>query len=197
MYDRFKMDAARWVVPQQVADPSQVTPGKMLKLLWRHPPLQAMFWFRLGSWCKKKKIPLTSFIQRLIALVYGMEISVGSDVGGGLYIPHTIGMVIAAKSIGENCSIIHNVTIGMRKEHKFPIIGDNVFIGAGARVLGGIHIGNGAAIGANAVVIQDVPAGMTVVGIPANPVPRKSKITLETKLPVGKKRQEEKISSLS
>jgi serine O-acetyltransferase len=156
-----------------------------------------MFWFRLGCWCKKKKLPLTSFIQRLIALIYGMEISVGSDVGGGLYIPHTIGMVIAAKSIGENCSIIHNVTIGMRKEHKFPSIGDNVFIGAGARVLGGIHIGDGAAIGANAVVIQDVPAGMTVVGIPANPVPRKSKIRLETKLPVRKNRQDEKISNLS
>lgn len=63
--------------------------------------------------------------------------------------------------------MIHNVTVGMRNEWAFPEIGDDVFIGAGARVLGGIVVGDGARIGANAVVIQDVPAGATVVGIPA------------------------------
>ncbi len=166
--NRFKMDAARWVVPQQVADLSQVTTWKMIKLLWNHLPLQAMFWFRFGSWCRQKHIPVAGgLIQKMIYLVYGLEIPVGADYGGGLYIAHPIGTVISAKSIGENCSIIANVTIGMRNEWAFPVIGNNVFIGAGARVLGGIQIGDDANIGANAVVIEDLCAGATAVGVPA------------------------------
>ncbi len=167
MKNRFKMDAARWVVPQQVADLSQLTTRKIIKLLWDYLPLQAMLWFRFGSWCHQKHIRVGSIIQKLIYVVYGLEMPIGSDYGGGLYIAHPVGTVIAAKSIGENCSIIANVTVGMRNEWDFPVIGDNVFIGAGARVLGGIHIGDDANIGANAVVIEDVCAGATVVGVPA------------------------------
>lgn len=74
------------------------------------------------------------------------------------------------KRIGRNCSVIANVTIGMRNEWVFPEIGNDVFIGAGARVLGGITLGDQAVIGANAVVIHDVPAGATAVGIPAKVV---------------------------
>jgi serine O-acetyltransferase len=69
--------------------------------------------------------------------------------------------------MGRNCSIIAAVTIGMRNSWDFPEIGNEVFIGAGARVLGAIRIGDGAVIGANAVVISDLPAGATAVGIPA------------------------------
>jgi len=94
----------------------------------------------------------------------------GIKIGGGLYIPHPNGTVIVAEEIGKNCNIIANVTIGMRNEWTFPIIGDNVFIGAGARILGGIRIGDNSVIGANSVVIQDVPDNTTVVGIPARVV---------------------------
>jgi serine O-acetyltransferase len=168
MFDLFKQDVQRWVVPQQIADPSQVTRKMTLKLLWRHMSLRAMFWFRFGSWCAKKHIPLMKgLIYRFVYRFHGLEISPGADVGGGLYIAHPIGTVISAKQIGRNCTIIASVTIGMRNEWEFPVIGDNVFIGAGARVLGGIHVGDGAVIGANAVVIDDVPAGATVVGVPA------------------------------
>jgi serine O-acetyltransferase len=140
----------------------------MLKLLYRYMPLRAMAWFRFGSWCKHKRIPfLTGAIQRLIYRRYGLEIKVGEDYGGGLYIAHPVGTVIAAKRIGTNCSIIASVTIGMRNEWAFPEIGDGVLIGAGARVLGGINVGDHAVIGANAVVIHDVPDSATVVGIPA------------------------------
>ncbi|MCB0017124.1 MAG: hypothetical protein KDE09_04990, partial [Anaerolineales bacterium] len=69
--------------------------------------------------------------------------------------------------MGENVSIIANVTLGMRGERRWPRIGDRTFIGAGARVLGNIDVGADAVIGANAVVLNDVPAGATVVGIPA------------------------------
>ncbi len=171
MLKLFKQDVQRWVIPQQVADPSAVTLMTTLKLLFRHMPLRAMLWFRFGSWCKRKGIPfLPGFIQRLIYKQFGLEISVGGAIGGGLYIAHPIGTVIMVNRMGENCSIIAAVTLGMRNEYAFPNIGDNVFIGAGARVLGGIDVGDGTVIGANAVVIKDVPAQATVVGIPGRVV---------------------------
>jgi serine O-acetyltransferase len=171
MFDLFKQDVQRWIVPQKVSDPELVTLSTTLKLLLHHMPLRAMFWFRVGSWCSKKNIPfLRGFIQRLIYSFYGLEISPGADIGGGLYIAHPIGTVISVKRMGSNCSIIAAVTIGMRNEWAFPDIGDNVFIGAGARVLGNIRVGDNAVIGANAVVIKNVPDNATVVGIPGKVV---------------------------
>jgi serine O-acetyltransferase len=124
--------------------------------------------FRIASWFKKHRVPFfPNFLQQYIFAVYGLEIPSGGDIKGGLYIPHPVGTVIMPARIGKNCSIIANVTIGMRNEWEFPDIGDNVFIGAGARVLGGIRIGNDAVIGANAVVVQSIPDGATAVGIPA------------------------------
>jgi serine O-acetyltransferase len=168
MLSLFKQDVQRWVIPQSIADPSEVTLSTTLKLLWRHMPLRAMLWFRFGSWCKQKGISfLPGFVQRYLYRFFGFDISIGNEVGGGFYIAHPNGTVINAKKIGANCSIIASVTIGMRNEWQFPEIGDNVFIGAGARILGGIRIEDGAKIGANAVVLDDVPAGSTAVGIPA------------------------------
>ncbi len=163
----FKQDVQRWIYPEQVADPSLVTFMGTLKLYFRHMPLRAMLWFRFGSWCSSKHIPLSGFIQRALYRWYGLEIKPGADVGGGLYIAHPIGTVVSAECIGENCTIIAGVTIGLRGTHRFPRIGNNVFIGAGARILGDIDIGDDAVIGANAVVINDIPAGGTAVGIPA------------------------------
>ncbi len=171
MFELFKQDVQRWIRPGKVSDASLVTNGMIIKLLLRHMQLRAMLWFRFGAWCNRKHISgFPSIIQRLLSLFYGLEIAVGQNIDGGLYIAHPYGTVIMPSKIGKNCSIVHNVTIGMRNEWDFPIIGDDVFIGAGARVLGGIVIGNGAKIGANAVVIEDVPAGVTVVGIPARAV---------------------------
>jgi len=164
----FKQDIQRWVVPQQIADPSAVTWGRTLRLLWQYMPLRAMLWYRFGSWCKANHIPLIpGLVQRFLLRFFGIEIWIGAKIGGGLYVAHPVGTVIAVKEMGENCTIVANVTLGMRNEWAFPRIGNNVFIGAGARVLGGIRVGDGAVIGANAVVIHDVPDGATVVGIPA------------------------------
>ncbi len=170
MFDLFLQDARRWIVPGQIsADPLSL--WQVLALLFRHLPLRAMLWFRFGSWCKQRGIPfLPGYVQRRLYRRYGLEIVVGADIGGGLYIAHPIGTVIAPQRIGRNCTIVAAVTIGMRNEWEFPVIGDEVFIGAGARVLGGITVGNRARIGANAVVTRDVPAGATVVGIPARVV---------------------------
>ena len=168
MLDLFKSDLQRWIIPQSIADPSMVTWSSTLRLLWRNMPVRAALWFRVGSWCKRRNLPvLPGMIQRYLLRNFGVEIAPRMDVGGGLYIAHPVGTVIYARRIGKNCTIIHNVTIGMRNEYAFPDIGDNVFVGAGARILGGIRIGNNARIGANAVVLDDVPDGATVVGIPA------------------------------
>jgi serine O-acetyltransferase len=164
----FRADAARWVVPGQFADPASLRWKDILRLLYNHLPLRAMAWFRLGSWAKQRRVPgLPGIIQRRIATRYGLEIQVGADIGGGLYVAHPYGTVIAPARIGRDCSIIASVTIGMRNEWSFPTIEDRVFIGAGARVLGDIRLGAGSVIGANAVVIHDVPASATAVGIPA------------------------------
>lgn len=168
MLQRFYQDACRWIRPGQVADPSELSLGVLALLLYRYLALRAMAWFRFGAWCHQRGIPLLpSFIQRSLFRNYGLEIQIGADIEGGLYIPHPVGTVVAPERIGRNCSIIAAVTIGLRKEWAFPSIGNDVMIGAGARVLGGIQIGDGAVIGANAVVIDDVPAGTTVVGVPA------------------------------
>jgi serine O-acetyltransferase len=171
MWALFRQDVQRWIEPQKIADPSLVTFKTTQRLLLRHIPLRAMLLFRFGSWCMENGVRMApGSIQRRLYFRYGLEMAPGADIGGGLYIAHPVGTVIMVSHMGENCSIVANVTIGLRNEHKFPTIGDNVFIGAGARVLGDIRIGDGAKIGANAVVIHDVPAGATVVGIPARVV---------------------------
>jgi serine O-acetyltransferase len=182
MFDLFRQDVARWIAPGKVADLSAVTPGVTLKLLFRHLPLRAMLWFRFGSWCKNKRIPFfPSLSQRWIMGHYGLEIWIGAPIGGGLYVPHPMGTVIAVQQMGRNCSVISAVTLGMRNTWAFPIVGDNVYMGAGARVLGGIHVGDNAVIGANAVVIHDVPAGATVVGIPARVLGERAAATPDIK----------------
>ncbi len=166
----FRQDVGRWIEPGQVVEVPRLTLRTTLKLLYRYRALRAMLWFRIGSWCQQKRVPgLPGLIQRRIMRHYGMEILIGADIGGGLYVAHPVGCVIVPARMGRNCSVIAAVTIGMRNEWAFPVIGDNVFIGAGARVLGGICVGDNAVIGANAVVIHDVPPGETAVGVPARP----------------------------
>jgi serine acetyltransferase len=112
---------------------------------------------------------LPGMIARMNLRRYGLDIVSGVPIGSGLYIPHPVGTVVMAVSIGSHCHLISNVTIGMRTVQAFPRIGDNVTVSAGARVLGAIQVGDGATLGANAVVISDVPDGATMVGAPARP----------------------------
>lgn len=111
--------------------------------------------------------------HRFWSAVTGAEIPINSPIGGGLMIPHPNGIVIhPASTIGPNCLILQQVTLA-RMNTGSPTLGAHVDIGAGAKLLGGIHIGDYARIGANAVVMQDVPAGATAVGIPARIIPGK------------------------
>ena len=167
MFDIFRKDVQRWVVPSGFAGPSEVTFLKTLGMLYRHPSLRMMMWFRLARWCKRKGIPmLPGLLYQVIFHRFGAELRIDTPIGGGLYIAHPAGVVLSPDSMGENCSVISAVTVGMRNEYAFPKIGDRVFIGAGARILGDIEIGDDVQVGANSVVIKDTPAGSTVVGIP-------------------------------
>lgn len=113
-----------------------------------------------------KKIAV--FRHRFWSVVTGADIPINSRIGGGLLLPHPNGIVIHPEvTIGVNCLIFQQVTIGSVNGSTVPIVGGHVDIGAGAKILGSIQIGDHAKIGANAVVLVDIPAGKTAVGIPA------------------------------
>jgi serine O-acetyltransferase len=152
--------------------------GEILRLLWMYAGLRATVWHRLSNAAYRRHIPLLpGMIARMNLRRYGLDIVPSVPIGPGLYIPHPVGTVVMADSIGSRCHLISGVTIGMRAVWAFPRIGDNVTISAGARVLGDIHVGDGATIGANAVVITHVPDGATMVGAPARPTSPKIRST--------------------
>jgi serine O-acetyltransferase len=94
--------------------------------------------------------------------------------GERLMLPHPNGVVIHEDAvIGDDCMIMQQVTIGMIGEGEVPTLGNNVYVGAGAKIIGKLSVGDGARIGANAVVTKDVPAGCTAIGIPAQIIPPK------------------------
>lgn len=98
--------------------------------------------------------------------------------GGGLFIEHGFSTIILAQSLGENCWINQQVTIGFNKGG-MPIIGDNVKITAGAKVLGNINVGNNVIVGANCVVLKNIPDNCTVVGVPAKIIKRNGLVVNE------------------
>jgi serine O-acetyltransferase len=170
---RFRQDAARWVVPEAVSDSEELSVLQILNLLRLHRQLRAIAWYRLGSWGEGSRVRgLVWFADQRLQSRFGLDLAGGMEVDGGLYIAHTSGVAINARSIGSNVTIIAGVTVGIRGRGGGPTIEDGAFIGAGARVLGPIRIGRGARVGANAVVLQDVPADTTVVGVPARPSSR-------------------------
>jgi serine O-acetyltransferase len=145
--------------------------------------LWAVTVYRFGVWCNKIKIPVIGQALRLIyffsfkfiEVTAGISIDCNAKIGRGFYIGHFGQIFIYSEAeIGENASIGQGVTIGTLGLGKkgAPRIGSNVFVGAGAKVLGNIVIGNNVRIGANAVVIKDVPNEATVVGIPAEIIKR-------------------------
>lgn len=100
--------------------------------------------------------------------LYGIEIGNDVTVGHGVYFVHTLGTVVGGNArLGDRVRLMGNNTIGTAKDNGYPVIEDDAVIGCGARILGPVRIGKGAVIGANAVVLSDVPAGAVAVGIPA------------------------------
>ena len=148
-----------------------------IEVLLCYPGLHAVMLHRLahGLWTRRLRL-LGRMVSHFGRMVTGIEIHPGATIGRRCVIDHGMGVVIGETAeLGDDVYLYHQVTLGGTSSQggkRHPTVGDNVIIGAGAKVLGAIHIGDNARIGANAVVVAEVPANTTVVGIPARPVDR-------------------------
>ncbi|ABA24614.1 serine O-acetyltransferase [Trichormus variabilis ATCC 29413] len=142
-----------------------------LEILFCYPGLQALMFHRLTHWLYKIGIPLfPRLISSISRFLTGIEIHPGAKIGKGVFIDHGMGVVIGETAIvGDYALIYQGVTLGgtgKESGKRHPTLGENVVVGAGAKVLGNIHIGNNVRIGAGSVVLRDVPSNTTVVGVP-------------------------------
>ncbi len=165
--DVIDADVERWAELLWVTDRRRLLGG----FLYAFPEFRSVYYHRLlqGN-------ALGALLARLVRPIWkgvpGLDMS-GTIIGPGLFVSHGQGTILSAERIGANLQVHQGVTIGWDyRGARRPIIGDDVFIGAGAKVLGAVTVGDGARIGANAVVVCDVPAGATAVGVPARVVPR-------------------------
>lgn len=165
-----------------------------LEVLLLYPCVHALIAYRISHFFYKHKF---FFIARLISQLSrfftGIEIHPGAKIGKGLVIDHGMGVVIGETAeVGDNVLIYHGVTLGgtgKDKGKRHPTVGNNVVIGSGAKVLGPIKIGDNAKIGANAVVLKEVPEGATAVGIPAKIIVRSKAKIIEIKDLTGNKKK--------
>ncbi|MEK6959224.1 MAG: serine O-acetyltransferase EpsC [archaeon] len=137
-----------------------------------HTPLWAILKYRVMHPLAKIGVPiLPRFVMTLAKVVTGVEIHPSAKIGKSFFIDHGIGVVIGETAeIGDNCTLFHNVTLGGTGKHsgkRHPTLGNNVYVGTAATLLGPIKIGNNVKIGAETVIIMhDVPSNCTVVGAP-------------------------------
>ncbi|HXT80925.1 MAG TPA: serine O-acetyltransferase [Acetobacteraceae bacterium] len=149
-----------------------------VEVLFCYPGVHAVLWHKLSHWlwCHHWFF-LGRFSSHIARWLTGIEIHPAAKLGRRLVIDHGMGVVIGETAeIGDDCYLYHQVTLGVARTmagKRHPTVGNNVIIGAGAKVLGPIIVGDNARIGSNAVVVDAVPADTTVVGIPARPVDRK------------------------
>ncbi len=145
-----------------------------------YPGLHAVLLHRPAHWCWTHELQwLGRFISHCARWLTGIEIHPGAVIGERVFFDHAMGVVVGETAeIGDGCTIYQGVTLGGTSLYKgakrHPTLGKDVVVSAGAKVLGGFLVGDGAKIGSNAVVIKPVPAGATAVGIPARIIPGKS-----------------------
>ena len=144
-----------------------------------YPGLHAIWLHRPAHWCWGHGLKwLGRFISNFSRWLTGIEIHPGAKIGERVFFDHAMGVVVGETAeIGDGCTIYQGVTLGGTSLYKgakrHPTLGKDVVVSAGAKVLGGFEVGDGAKIGSNAVVIKPVPAGATAVGIPARIIPSK------------------------
>ena len=141
------------------------------EVLTTYPGVHAVMLHRLNHWLWEAGLRwLARFLAMLARWWTGIEIHPGACIGRRFFIDHGMGVVIGETAvIGDDCTLYHGVTLGgtsWKKGQRHPTLGDDVVVGAGAKVLGPIEVGRGARIGSNAVVVKPVPAETTVVGVP-------------------------------
>jgi serine O-acetyltransferase len=148
-------DVARW--NKELLLDSRPAWFSWVRLMGNYPEFRSLFYHRLG------------WQGRVVAVLCRPEATLHictADIGPGLFFQHGFATIVAAGRIGADCWINQQVTIGYQGALR-PVIGDRVKIAAGAKVIGGVTLGNDVTVGANAVVVKDVPDGCTVVGVPA------------------------------
>jgi serine O-acetyltransferase len=160
-------DIERWVKVLPLDMPMETVDDALCTYLTVYVEFRNVFYYRLeqgGGLCSL----LAKLARRIWSEVSTFKISCG-EIGPGFVVRHGYSTVLTAERIGANCFVHHEVTLGYDEGEvrRPPLIGDNVMVGVGAKVLGAITVGNDARIGANAVVLRDVPDGGTAVGVPA------------------------------
>ena len=158
-----------------------------LEVVLCYPGVHAVMWHRLSHWLWRHDLRLLGrFSSHISRWLTGIEIHPAARIGRRLVIDHGMGVVIGETAeVGDDCYFYHQVTLGVARTSggkRHPTVGNNVIIGAGAKVLGPIIVGDNARVGANSVVLDNVPDNTTVVGMPARPVDRAS--TRDRKGPV-------------
>jgi serine O-acetyltransferase len=175
MFDIVKRDIQRYIVTENVK-----TRRELVDLFLFNESLWYILFYRLGCWARTEcNVPIfnlllkiiTRFLCKFMSIVTGYQIPFEAKIGSGLYIGHIGYLAINSKAvIGNNCNLSAGVIIGEggRGDAKgAPTLGDFVYVAPGAKIIGKIRVGNNVAVGANAVVVKDVPDGMSVAGIPA------------------------------
>jgi len=149
----------------------------LLEVLTCYPGLHAVWGYRISHWLWTHNFKLIGRIfSQMVRGFTGIEIHPGAKIGPGLFIDHGMEVVIGETSeIGRDVTLYHGVTLGgtsLAKGKRHPTLGDDVVVGAGAKVLGAITLGDGCRVGANAVVVRSAPADSVVVGVPGEIVIR-------------------------
>jgi serine O-acetyltransferase len=155
-------------------DPARPT---VLEVIFAYPGVHAIWGHRISHWLWQRGARLAArTFAELTRILTGVEVHPGAVLGPGLFIDHATGVVIGETAeVGEDVTIYHGVTLGgtgVETGKRHPTIGDRVTIGAGAKVLGPIKVGDDSRIGANAVVVKEVPSSAVVVGVPGQIISR-------------------------
>lgn len=165
---------ARWREDIATARRRDPAAGSSLEISLTSPGLHAVWSYRLAHrlWRHGGAAALVArVLMHVVRMFTGVEIHPGAVIGRRLYIDHGMGVVIGETAqLGDDVLLFHGVTLGGRSSRagkRHPTLGDRVMVGTGARILGPITIGDDTAVGANAVVVKDVPAGSVAVGVPA------------------------------
>ena len=161
-----KSDLMRWLKNPEAANSPVKTVLGFIRTMTYFPEFRSLFYYRAG-WTSK-------LFKYLCPPMSTLFIS-AEEIGPGLFIQHGFSTIIVADRIGKNCWINQQVTIGYSNSDDCPTIGDNVVINAGAKVIGKVTIGDNSKVGANAVVVKNVPPNVTVVGVPAYIIKRDGK----------------------
>jgi serine O-acetyltransferase len=166
-------------IPEDIASVFDRDPAakSVLEILLCYSGLHALWFYRLNHWLWNHSMRLLSrWLSQVARLLTGIEIHPAAQIGRRLFIDHGMGVVIGETSvIGDDVTLYQGVTLGgtgKEKSKRHPTIGNGVVIGAGARVLGNIRVGDNSRVGAGSVVLRDVPDNATIVGVPGHIVLR-------------------------